>query len=173
MIPYQFAVYLLGSAVLVAFWYRWDLFPLIAYHLRSKKTEAKVTVADWKDVYSFLNLEHETLFATPEDKVVYEGEPPPPHKISLVLFSASIVLLALSIYPPFVIPFSFAQFRVDLAYAILSLSAALLLFLSAQSVLGSGKKRWTVDLEVGSYRPDRYLIPLKTLRKEVERRTGT
>jgi hypothetical protein len=171
LIPLQLAGYLLVTAVLVGWWYRLDFGPVV-YHARHRKPESVVKAGDWKKAYSYLNLEHETLFSTPEDQVVYQGGRSGFHGVPLAFFLASLVLLALSVFPPFAIPFSFAQFHWNMAYAVFDLGAGVALSLSILTALGP-KRRWRIALEDESYRPDRYLVPLKTIQKEVKKRTGT
>jgi hypothetical protein len=171
LIPLQLAGYLLVAAVLVGSWYRLDFGPVV-YHARHRKPESVVKAGDWKRAYSYLNLEHETLFATPEGKIVYQGSRSRSHGVPLAFFLASLVLLALSVLPPFAIPFSFGELHWNMAYAVFDLCAGVALSLSIRSALGP-KRRWRIDLEDESYRPDRYLVPLKTIQKEVRKRTET
>lgn len=171
MIPLQLAGYLLVAAVLVGSWYHLDFGPVV-YHARHRKPESVVKAGDWKRAYSYLNLEHDTLFATPEDQIVYQGSRSGFHGAPLAFFLASLVLLALSFFPPFAIPFSFGRLRWNTAYAAFDLCAGVALSLSIRTALGP-KRRWRIDLGDESYRPDRYLVPLKTIQKEVRKRTET
>jgi hypothetical protein len=171
LIPLQLAGYLLVAAVLVGWWYRLD-FGQVVYHARHRKPESVVKAGDWKRAYSYLNLKHETLFSTPEDQVVYRGSRSGFHGVRLAFFLASLVLLALSFFPPLSIPFSFGEFHWNMAYALFDLCAGVALSLSIRSALGP-KRRWRIDLEDESYRPDRYLVLLKAIQKEVRKRTET
>jgi len=170
LIPLQLVGYLLIAAVLVGWWYRLD-FGSVVYRARHQKPDSVVKAGDWKRAYSYLNLEHETLFSTPEDQVVYSSRSGF-HGVPLAFFLASLPLLVLSFFPPIAIPFSFAQIRWNVASAVFDLCAGVALAFSIRAALGP-RRRWKIDLENESYRPDRYLVPLKTIQKEVRKRTET
>jgi hypothetical protein len=163
--------YLVIAAVLVCWWYRLDFGPVV-YHARHRKPDSVVKAGDWKRAYSYLNLEHETLFSTPEGQVVHRGGRSGFHGAPLTFFLASLVLLALSFFSPIAIPFSFGHIHWNMACGVFDLCAGVALSLSIRSALGP-KRRWRIDLEDESYRPDRYLVPLKAIQKEVRKRKKT
>jgi len=170
LIPLQLVGYLLIAAVLVGWWYRLD-FGSVVYRARHQKPDSVVKAGDWKRAYSYLNLEHETIFSTPEDQVVYSSRSGF-RGVSPALFLTSLLLLALSFFPPIAISFSFAQFHWNTAYAVFDLGAGVAFSLSILTALGP-KRRWRIDLGDESHRPDRYLVPLKTIQKEMRKRTET
>jgi hypothetical protein len=163
--------YLLIAAVLVVWWCHLDFGPAV-YHARHRKPKPVVRAGDWKTACSYLNLVHDTLSTTPEGQVIYRESRSGFHEAPLTFFLASLVLLALSFLPPLAIPFSFGELHWDMAYAVFDFCAAVTLALSIRAALGP-KRRWKIDLEDESYRPDRYLVPLKTIQKEVRKRTKT